>query len=303
VTRLIQCLVLVGCLLVASPAGAKLISFGDIDRVGLLDDNPKHIAIVLKDGDWEAVTSQDGGRTWKIAQVVQLPATLKNLPTTGEIRYIVVGSPDVLPREQLFIRSDNAGHDWTDISPWDFLRQTLRDNMAKKQSLYMEIYGSWFSYGLGRPDVPVPAWFILFLGSVIGWLTAVAIFCASERYHLPELILSSLVVCLLTGIGFCAIYLLYFYLFTEAQWDVSLGLLEYPKLPMGILLELTSNPWGAPLAAFICFSGTPLYSAVANAAHPRRTQIALKVIRVVLLLGLVTLVVTAAIYGRGRASI
>jgi hypothetical protein len=279
-----------------------LISFGDIDRVGLIDDNPNHVTIIFKDGYWEAVTSQDGGKTWKIVKVAQLPAKLKDIPTTGEIRYMLVGgNPGAWANEQLLIRSDNAGRSWTDVSPWEFLRQTLRDNAAKKQSLYMEIYGSWFSYGPGNSDEPV--WVFVFLGSVIGWLTWAGIFCASERYRLLELILSSLAICFLMGIGFFAIYLWFCYDFTQMQWEGGMGQSQYPKLTMGLLLQLTSNPWGAPLAAFICFSGTPLYSAVANTVRRRRTQIALKVLRVVLLLGLVTLVVTAAIYGRGLAYI
>jgi hypothetical protein len=289
--RRILCLAILLCLaLPARPALAKLRWLGTFSDVGLFDDDVSHIAIVLEGCEWEAVVSQDGGQTWRIGDKAQLPNVLGKLPVIGQIRYAVTGPTGSL------IRSDDGGQSWRDVSPWSFLRRTIREDVKAEKQLYLSGCGHWL------PDDA--AWPLVFAASALA-LTAFGVggcWRQPRQWVLP--VLFSLMAYFLTGIGLCATHHYFIRWLCIDQWTVRLEHwdgLTFPLWPLGVLLNLTGNVWLAPVTAILCYPMTPVFGWLArrpstSARATLRTVAA--VVAVVILPLLLILSITPGI-GRG----
>jgi len=266
-----------------------LLGLGEIAKAGLLDENPEHLGILLKRCRFDAVISMDGGRTWKIATMGKLPTSLKELPVSGPVRYSI-GEDDYL-----FQRSDDAGHTWTDASPWKLILFAGKAHYRVEHERYLNEHGHWL------PNVS--GWPYVFGASLAGWTLLGGFFCRANGRPLKWIWLQSVLVALILGFGSYLLNTCFQMIFKSGQWTLW-GLdrddsLAYPLWPLGVFLQLTGNAWLAPLFAFVCMTATALYFAVMDGATDPRVHETLRIVRLTSLVGMLLLVVTAILPGYG----
>lgn len=253
----------------ALPVAAHIDTLGEITKVGLWDDNPLHVALLMEGGGdvrpEMTLTSQDGGITWKISDAALPPEKMRPLPQEGQVQYRIAWFPEsenVKPvNGSTLIRSTDGGQNWTDISPWKFLRGQLRDKIEKRKAKYLAQYGLWL------PDnenwllvFSVSASFLLLVGGWVVW---------RQKQAVLSLLLLSCICCLMGGAAFFSMHAFYLWLFEMEQWEGMLvwtsGWIDAPRWPLGLVMQLTGNVWLAPLAAMVCLCVSPLNFALATA--------------------------------------
>ena len=277
------------CLFATLPASARLRTLGTIDQVGLSDDDPNHIVVVLRECEWDAVKSTDGGTTWHTGKRDTLPAVLKPLPATGAVCYRWAGD--------CLIRSSDAGTSWCDVSPWRFLRRMIGEDVEREKERFLVQFGVWLPADRG------PAWVPSFVVSALCLLAALCIFQA--RFGLPwvqRALVSSCLYVLIGGalfaIGAHYSRLMCYeqWLYRQSHWDNGIW---FPRWPLGILLHLTCDPWLAPVAVLICFPLTPLFPVSAQGRS--RTQRRVRLLLVAAACLFVLFIPLAMVFGKGWA--
>lgn len=199
---------LVVLMIVPTTVWASLRTLGSIEAVGLASENALHVGVLLKDCEWEAVASSDGGRTWRLAKRAKLPASLAPLPARGEIRYQIVDG-------RLILRSDNSGATWSDISPWRFLGEAVRQDVDAEKKRFLAKYGHWL------PESEV--WLFSFVGTVAGVLAVGGWYLRRLRKEwMPPVALSLAAYCLF-ALGLFAAHAWFINWFCSEQWSYRLG--------------------------------------------------------------------------------
>jgi len=271
-------------LLLSFPVFAKLLG-PELEAIGLFDDNPAHIAIVLKDGS--AIQSYDCGSIWKAVKKRDLPEKLSPLPTTGKITYH--------NDEFTILCSEDSGEHWKNVSS---PRRLLRCGLEKIVEDERLEYVKEFYWRL--PDYE--SWPIPFAISALLIVIASSIILA--RRHEPwvsPLLLSCVVYCCIGALFWwgCSFWV---NMFSHSQW---IGRAEYqscgpmyPRLILGILLLLCGSPYLTPLAALLCFPFTPLFASklMTDSTIFRR----LRLVWILLALAFFILIPIALSYGRGE---
>lgn len=269
------------------PASARLATLGEITKVGLWDDNPLHVAILMDESGQDLI-SDDGGVTWKKLETDLSPENLRSLPLEGQVQYRFTLGWHTL------IFSNDGGQNWTEISPWEFLRGLSRERIENQKSNYLAKYGHWL-----RHDDNWPLVFFISTGSLLfagGW-----ILWRQKQGVLFPLFFSG--VCAYTsGFACFAVNAIIRWQFEAEQWEtmqVWSTWIYAPRWPLGLLMHLTGNVWLAPMAAIGCLSVSPLTFALAIALPNWRKT--LHVCGLAVAIGVVLLAAGVIFYGRESA--
>ena len=283
------CLLVLCAIFASNPAAASLRSLGTITEIGLTDDNPLHVAIVLGDGSplWEAIHSQDGGEHWTIAQRAALPETLRKLPTDAEVRYLFIEN------KYLLISSD-SGITWKLVSPWSYLNDLTRISIEAEKSRFMVQYGA-----LLPNDDWWPIIYISSVGMLIGSIASL-LWRQKKTWLMPSI---ATVCCyLFLGLGLFMFGQQYFNWMCYLQWDGQMAheqASQLPLWPLGLMLHFTGNSFIAPITAMICFPLTPLYSKFCELLKsPLRQKIAYWT-GVIVVVAFASFIATVPFIGRG----
>jgi len=219
----------------------------------------------------------------------KLPASLKELPVSGPVRYSI-GEDDYQ-----FQRSDDAGHTWTDASPWKLVQFAGKAHFRSEYEQYLTEHGHWLPNYSGWPYV--------FGASLVGWTMLGVFFGRANGRSVKWIWLQSVLVALILGFGSFLLNAYFQAIFKSGQWTYRsvewADSLAYPLWPLGVFLQLTGNAWLAPLFAFICITATALYFNVMDGVTDPRVHEALRVVRLISLVGMLLLVVTAILPGYG----
>ncbi len=298
--RPLFCLLVFWAVLVPRPAAARIATLGEISKVGLWDENPLHVAILMDAEGRKALTSQNGGITWIKSEAELSPEKLRPLPQEGQVQYRFARFPErdgvIMLSGQTLIQSTDGGQTWLDVSPWGFLRDQFRDEVENRKAEYLASYGHWLpSYDDNWLMVfSVSGGFLLL---VVGWML-----WRQKQAFCSSLLLSG--VCSLGGaIAFSAIRVSGNYMFVTAQWEGIMvsnsGWIIAPRWPWGLAMHLTSDVSLAPLAAIFSLSISPLNFAL-MAALPRWRK-ALQICGLAVAIMIVLLAAGVIFYGRERA--
>jgi len=282
--RLLAKLLCVACVLSLSlPAMAKLRGYPAIESIGLMDENPLHIAVVFGNGD--ALSSDNGGSIWKKIKKDDLPAKLPSLPSSGEVRYQTAGDT--------VVRSEDLGKTWLDVSPWRFFRMETLHAIEKTREAYKEKFSIWL------PDYRY--WPVSFLSTSLALLilNALVLWRVSEAWLTPLLL--SMASCLLLGV---LLWAFSFFTIDTLEWRQwrggEIGSWDstfYPRWPLGVLLLLCGSVKWAPLTAALCLPLTPIFNIKTPNESPRIRV--LKLAWSIATLAFIAFIPAALYYGRG----
>ena len=278
-------------LLVVIPMRAygRLRTLGRIEKVGLFSEKSLDLGVILEGCEWDAVSSSDGGRTWRLRERVQLPETLADLPAQGEIRYQLIDN-------RLILRSDDSGSTWTDVSPWQFLRLAVQNDVKAEKGRFLDKYGHWLPQS--------QAWPFAFAGAVAVLLAIGGWYARKLRGRwMAPVVLSFTSYCLF-GLGLYLVHGLFIRWLCSDQWTSRLGHwdngVSFPNWPMGVLLHLIGSGWFAPVTAAVLFPATPLWGYIISGQPSTRLRKRLALASGIPLACLLMLLVTSWIEGIGR---